>query len=612
MEAIEDHALIGNGRTAALVSRRGSVDWLCWPRFDSPAVFGGLLDDRAGAWTLRPAGRFESGRRYLPGTNVLETRFLTAGGRLTVTDLMPVASEEEKRRQLLPNHELLRVATCDAGAVDLEMVLEPRPMFGAERPRLRRAGELGVRMTCPSGLLLLRSELPLEVDSEGHRVRARVRLSEGDTAASSLTFAADEPVVVPPLGIAARETVARTCRWWRAWASSLRYDGPWRDSVLRSALALKLMGYAPSGAIVAAPTTSLPEAEGGELNWDYRYCWLRDAALTTRALYGLGCTEEAEGFVGWLLHSTRLSRPDLRILYDVYGRSPPRERTLALEGYRHARPVRVGNAAVEQLQLDVHGEVIDAATQLVRRGGRLDREVQRTLIAWGNHVCRGWNRADEGIWEPRTGRAHHTHSRVLCWVALDRLLALNAAGHLPGAPVEQLERNRDQIRAQVQERAWNPRLGSYVDRLDGDEVDASLLMMAWYGFEPAGSERMCATWERIRQELGAPGGLLYRYRTDPPGAEGAFGICSFWGVDYLARCSPDPAPACERFEALCGRANDVGLFGEEIDPTDGRPLGNFPQAFTHVGLINAALTLSERLRSRLHVGTSLAAPGDRP
>ncbi len=296
--------------------------------------------------------------------------------------------------------------------------------------------------------------------------------------------------------------------------------------------------------------------------------------------------------MSWLLHSTRLTQPALRILYDVHGNVPAPERTLPrLSGHGGSRPVRTGNAAAEQLQLDVYGEVIDATTQLVRRGGSLDGDTRRMLTRLGDYVCRNWARPDEGIWEPRSGKRHNTHSRVLCWTALDRLVELHEKGHLAGAPADRYARARETIRADVEQRAWSPALESYVAVLDGDELDASTLLLAWYGFEKATSGRMRKTYARLREHLGAAGGLLYRYRTGESPGEGAFGICSFWGAEHLAL-----AGACEEarqlLERLCGYANDVGLLAEEIDPATGQGLGNFPQAFTHVGLINAALTLS--------------------
>jgi GH15 family glucan-1,4-alpha-glucosidase len=416
--------------------------------------------------------------------------------------------------------------------------------------------------------------------------------------------------VFPPLGQRTREAILRSVAWWKHWASRLKYNGPGREAVIRSALVLRLLFYGPSGAIVAAPTTSLPERVGGNLNWDYRYCWLRDASLTVRALFGLGCEEEAESFVSWLLHSTRLTRPELRILYDIYGNMPQSERTLDhLAGYRSSRPVRIGNAAVGQLQLDVYGEVIDAVTQFVCTNGTLDRETSNMICAFGDYVCRNWQKPDEGIWEPRSGRAHNTHSRVLCWTALDRLLGLHAHGHLPQAPVREFQKNREAIRREVEERAWNPKLESYVARLGGDELDASLLLLPWYGFDQASSYRMRQTYARIRERLGTSGGLLYRYRTGESPGEGAFGICSFWGAEFLALGGGSAKEAEDLFHQLLGYANDLGLFAEEIDPGTGDAVGNFPQAFTHVGLINAALSLAKRLEGEKPLDRHIPAKG---
>lgn len=606
MEAIRDHALIGDCRSAALISRRGAVDWLCWPRFDSPSVFGALLDDGAGHWTWHPTAPFEGTQRYVEGTNVLETDFVTAGGRVVLTDLMPVASEEEKHRVLVADHELLRVARCVEGEVELAMLLVARPGHGLRRPRLRDAGRLGVRIETDQGMMMLRGDVPLSLAADG--VHARVTLRRGEAVHASLTLADEWPAILPPLGAWSREAIERSVRWWRSWLSQLTYDGPARGAVERSALVLKLLVFAPSGAVVAAPTTSLPERVGGDLNWDYRFCWLRDASLTVRALFGLGFSQEAETFVSWLLHSTRLSQPQLRILYDVYGNVPREERELSeLSGYFGSRPVRIGNAATDQVQLDVYGEVIDAVAQFVRRGGLLDRETERMLAAFGEYVCRHWQEPDEGIWEPRSGRQHHTHSRLLCWVALDNLLTLHAQGHLRRAPAELFAKNRALLREEIQARAWSPRSRSYVAQLDGESVDASTLLLAWYGFEAASSERMRLTYERIRERLGAGNGLLYRYRLAESPEEGAFGICSFWGAEYLALGGGTVEQARSLFESLCGQANGVGLFAEEIDPATGDAIGNFPQAFTHVGLINTALSISRRLE-----GEEPRAPGRPP
>ena len=601
--AIGDYAVIGDCRSAALVGRDGSVDWLCWPRFDSPSVFGALLDPSGGRWRIAPAGSSRTERRYLENTNVLETRFDTGSGVLVLTDLMPVASEHEKREFLLPEREILRLIRCERGEVEVEWSFDPRPGYGLRRLRLRSSGQLGVRAETGDGLLALRTDLPFELGTGG-KIEGRVRLTAGDVRHASLTFATEGPAVLPPLGEWSRAALARPVEWWRGWAAAARYDGPCREMVIRSALALKLMVYAPSGAVIAAPTTSLPERIGGPLNWDYRFCWLRDASLTVRALVGLGYVDEAHAFVNWLLHATRLTQPELRVLYDVHGNMPPKERVLdRLRGYQDSRPVRIGNLAAGQRQLDVYGEVIDAVVHFLQAGGTLDRETERVLRSWGKYVCRNWEQPDEGIWEPRTGRAHHTHSRVLCWTALDRLLQLHAKEHIRWAPAEMFRKNRDLLRREIETRAWNPSLDSYVAELDGDRVDSTLLLLAWYEFEPAASDRMRGTYQRVREQLTAGDGLLYRYQRqsepekkgDPtsPG-EGAFGISSFWGVEYLALGGGSVDQARELLERLCGYANDVGLFAEEIDPDTGAALGNFPQAFTHVGLINAALSIARR------------------
>lgn len=610
MEAIHDHGIIGDCRSAALVSRRGTIDWLCWPRFDSPSIFGALLDDGAGHWSLRPTTPFSSSQRYLEGTNILQTRFETAGGMLVVTDLMPVVSEEEKDRALLAEHEILRMAHCEQGEVEIETVLRPRPGYGLQVPRLEDGGRLGVRIHTDQGLMIVRGDLPLSIAAEGE-VRGRGTLRTGETAQFSLVFARDAPAVLAPLGDWSQVAVERSAHWWRSWLSKIDYEGPEREAVERSALALKLLVFAPSGAVVAAPTTSLPERVGGDLNWDYRYCWLRDASLTVRALFGLGFDAEAEAFVSWLLHSTRLTRPELRILYDVYGNMVKSEREIReLRGHLGSRPVRIGNAAADQVQLDVYGEVIDAVSNFVRRGGRLDRETQQMLAAFGEYICRHWQEPDEGIWEPRSGRRHHTHSLALCWVALDELLALHVGGHLLDIPVDLFAKNRELIRDAVRERGWNPRIRSYAAHLDGERVDASLLLLPWYGFESASSERMRLTWARIREELGAGDGLLYRYRSRESPGEAAFGICSFWAVEYLAMGGGGIEEAQSLFETLCGYANEVGLYAEEIDPVTKEAVGNFPQAFTHVGLINAALSLSRRLQGEAPRGQGFPIEGE--
>lgn len=607
---IGHYALIGDCRGAGLVSRDGSLDWLCLPRYDSPSIFAALLDTRAGGrFRIRPRGEFRSERRYLPDSNVLETTFRTEHGVAVLLDLMPVATEQQKRTDLTPDHELLRVMVGVEGEVELDLLYDPRPQYGRVRPVLRRHGRLGLWCEAAGAALILQSELPLEPAHDGRGAHGVARIRAGERRYLSLTYSEEAPAVIPPLGEAAHGRLERSVRWWQEWAGRSRYRGPYRDAVVRSALVLKLMAYAPSGAIVAAPTTSLPEQIGGVRNWDYRYCWLRDASFTLRALSELGFDEEAVAFLAWVLHATRLTWPELQVLYDVFGEAKLPERTLPhLEGYARSGPVRIGNDAHNQLQLDVYGEVIDAAARFARRGGRLDRDTSRMLGGIGRTVCRRWREPDEGIWEGRSGRFHHTHSKVLCWVALDRLITMHDEGHLR-LPVDRLRRQRDAIRAEVEARGYNAALQSYTRTFDGDEMDASLLLLPLYGYIDAAHPRMRSTVARIHEKLSRDG-LIYRYetRTDdglPPG-EGAFGICSFWAVECVA-AGGDVDGATRTFERLLGYANDVGLFAEEIDPATGAALGNFPQAFTHVGLINAALTLA--MHRGQHTPATRGQPG---
>lgn len=595
---IGEYAIIGDCRSAALISRSGSIDWLCWPRFDSPSLFAALLDaEKGGRFAISPRAPFSAERRYLPNTNILETTFRTATGVVRLIDLMPIVSEAGKRERLWANHQILRVVECLEGEVEIAVACAPRPNYAQTIPRLRDRGRLGFYFEDRGRALILCSEIPLALSANNADVSGSTVLRRGERHRLSLVFADREPAFIPPLGAEADYRLETTQRWWEAWAQRCRYHGPNRDAVVRSALALKLMCYAPSGAVVAAPTTSLPEWIGGVRNWDYRYCWLRDTSLTLRVLYDLGFSEEAEAFMSWLLHATRITWPELNILYDVHGEPRLPERSLDhLAGYRGSRPVRVGNDAQNQLQLDVYGEVVDAAYQFVRRGGRLDRTATHMLVEFGKTVCRRWHEPDEGIWEVRGGRRHHTYSKAMCWVALDRLLQLHADGHVR-VPEAHFKAERAAIRTEIEQRGWNERLGSYASVFDGEQLDASLLLLIRYGYVDPDSERARGTSRRIQERLGR-NGLLYRYLDADdglPGGEAAFGICSFWAVDCQA-LQGDLDGAQAAFERLLQYANDVGLYAEEIDPENGTALGNFPQAFTHVGLIDAALTI-ERLRS---------------
>ena len=598
--------MIGDCRAAALVSRHGSIDWLCWPRFDSPPVFAALLDqhrDCAGYWSISPTSAAECKHAYLPDSNVLKTYFTSAAGSATLTDLMPVASEAHKGRNLTPDHELLRQLVCTEGEMQITVDFQPRAGFESKPLPLRNTG-WGLRMDVGRGAYWLRSAVPLNVTQDG--AHTTIRVKRGDVLQFSFTYSEESPAVLPALGERVRAAIDRSVIWWQQWAAQAKYEGPYRDAVVRSALALKLLAYAPSGAVVAAATTSLPERIGDTLNWDYRYCWLRDASLTVRGLLGLGYMDEAEAFLSWLLHATRLTQPELRVLYTVFGAMAPREKEIQrLSGYLGSRPVRVGNGARHQLQLDVYGEVIDASAQYAQHIQRFDRSSQKALIGMGKYVAEHWDQPDEGIWEPRSGRENKTFSRLLCWTALDRLLALDEKKMVSGVPRAEFTRERERIRQQIELRAWNAKLQSYVSTLGGDDLDAALLRIPWYGFEEAGSERMRSTYRAIHRTLGAGDGLLYRYHREPP--EGAFGICGFWAVEHLALGGGSLEDAHSLFDHLLRYGNGLGLFAEEIDPVSGEALGNFPQAFTHVGLISAALTLEEKERGKAHPAVKTGA-----
>jgi GH15 family glucan-1,4-alpha-glucosidase len=583
--SLADYAIIGDGRSAALVSRTGSIDWLCWPRFDSPSVFGALLDARrGGCFWVRPTGSFEVSRRYRPDTAVLETTFVTPRGVARLLDLMPMAAEE--------HHEVLRIVECMEGEVELDVMCEPRPSYG--RHGVRVIDRFGHALHLDGGdqTMILNADVPLApLDGDG-RVGWRGRLRRGERHDFSLSFVFDEPGRSRLLGAHAERRARDTERWWHEWVAGLTYDGEFRDAVVRSAITLRLLIYMPTGAVVAAPTTSLPEWPGGTRNWDYRLCWIRDTSLTVQALRDLGCHEELAAFVSWVVQTTSGEPRDLHVVYDVNGRPCDEERELThLEGYRGSRPVRVGNAAGQQLQLDIYGEVVDAVHELVLGGHDLDRPTATLLVALGQTVCQRWQEPDEGIWEIRSGRRHHTYSKMMCWLVLDRLAHLHALGHLQ-LPIDEIVATRDEIRRCVEDQGYNGALRSYTTELGGDDVDASLLLMLRYGFHPPTHPRARSTFALVERRLSA-GPLLYRYRDFDDGIdeeEGAFGTCGFWAVEVLAQQGEWQA-ATERFERLLAFGNDVGLFPEEIDPDTGTPLGNFPQAFTHVGLLDAALAL---------------------
>ncbi|UQA91289.1 glycoside hydrolase family 15 protein [Streptomyces halobius] len=596
---IADYGMLADGSSAALVDRRGSIDWMCVPRFDSPALFARLLDPDAGHWSITPTGRFDVTRRYLPGTLVIETTFTTATGAAHLRDALAV-SEGQRGHELgmSPPHELLREVEGLRGEVEFDVDLVPRPEYGLVRPLLRLT-DGGARTFGGPNQIAVRSPVPLEAGDAC--ARARLRVAAGQRLGFSLVWA--PPEVAPPEPTAPERVTARitdTVEAWRSWEGEHDiYQGPHHDLVLLSSRVLKGLTYRPTGAIVASPTTSLPETVGGERNWDYRYAWIRDASLTLEALYHGSCPDEAADFVSFMTSSAGGSAgadSSLQIMYGVGGEHDLSERELPhLRGWLDSRPVRVGNAAWAQTQLDVYGELLNALHLYRERLGELHPEIQRFAAELADTAARRWTKPDVGMWEMRGTPRHHLSSKVLCWVALDRAvkLAPRLGRH---ARTGAWAAERDRIRAAVLERGWSERRRAYTQAFDSDELDAAALLMPLYGFLPATDERMYATIEAIAQEL-TEDGLVLRYRVTGDrsidglmGKEGTFALCSFWLASTLAQAGqPDRAKAL--FDRVAGFANDLGLLAEEIDPRSGELFGNFPQAFSHIGLINAAAAI---------------------
>jgi GH15 family glucan-1,4-alpha-glucosidase len=593
---IRDYAAIGDGRTAALVGRDGAIDWLCLPDLDSPSVFAALLDaERGGSFQLTPSSPFDVERRYRPDTNVLETTFATAEGRVRVTDAMPLPGAG-----LPPGRELLRRVEGLAGEVPMRWRVEPRFGYGARRTRIDR--RIGVpRATAGSTALAVQVWDAGEPSCAEHSISGEFTTAPGSRALLVLSASHTEPLVLTSQA-EAEERLDRTASFWRRWAESRAYEGPWREAVIRSALVLKLLVYAPSGAIAAAPTTSLPEEIGGERNWDYRFSWLRDAFFTLDAFLALGCPSEADAYLTWLLHASQLTHPRLRVLYALGGGARTPERKLDFAGYHRSRPVRAGNAAGAQLQLDVYGELLQldvygellqTAWRYVESGHELDRETGRRLAAIADEVCRLWDQPDSGIWEVRSEPRHFTQSKQMCWVALDRALRLAEAGHAPTGGVARWRAAGVEIHAFVESRCWSEELRTYVRHPGTTELDASLLFSILIGYRPSAEHRLDGTLDAVIREL-RDGPLLDRYRGEDGlrGREGAFLACSFWLVEALARRGR-LGEAAELMEELLALANDVGLYAEEIDAASGEFIGNFPQGLVHLALVNAAVACAE-------------------
>ncbi|WP_344001250.1 glycoside hydrolase family 15 protein [Streptomyces thermocarboxydovorans] len=588
---LRDYAVIGDGRCVALIARDGAVDWLAWPDLDSPTLFAAVLDHaRGGRFLLRPEGSYTASRRYLPGTNVLETTFTTTDGTVRVTDALTLPDTSS----LAPARELVRRIEGLAGSVPMRWSVQPRFGYGSRAPHLTYRAGVHVVTSGPEAVAVCAWNAG-EPQPDPDAVVSRFRADVGTRAVLALSYAHREPLVLPTRADC-EARLDRTIATWRQWAGSRTYAGPWREAVLRSALALKLLVFAPSGAVAAAATCSLPEELGGERNWDYRFSWIRDSAFTLNAFLKLACAPEATGYFWWLMHASQLTHPRLRVLYRLDGGARAPEKTLALSGYRGSTPVRIGNAAADQLQLDTYGELLQTAWLYTTAGHRLDADIARRLAQTADFVCSTWQQPDTGIWEVRSAPGHFTQSKMMCWVALDRALDLAERRLIPDRRASRWRRERQAIAEFIDDRCFSLRLNSYVRSADSDELDAGLLLGLLHGYRSPGDPRMRGTVAAIQQAL-QNGPYVSRYlgADGVTGSEGAFLACSFWLAEALALCGRADEAAV-LMDQLVALANDVGLYSEEIDPTTGEFLGNLPQGLSHLALISAACAIGEATR----------------
>jgi GH15 family glucan-1,4-alpha-glucosidase len=594
---IEDHGIIGDLHTVALVGKNGTIDWCCIPSFDAPSIFGALLDaEKGGFFRIAPLETPEMALKqyYLPETNILITRFFTLEGVGEITDFMPI----EPAKETTTRHRIIRAVRVVRGSMTFELTCRPAFNYARDEHSVHLS-ERGVTFRSTDLSLGLFSSVPLEEDSH-NGVHATFTLQQDQRAYFLLESAGDQASEPPRLSPEEyQQILLDTKTYWRTWLSQCRYQGRWREMVQRSALALKLLTYAPTGAIVAAPTTSLPESMGGERNWDYRYTWLRDSALTIHSLLLLGFHEEAEAFGGWLRARAAELTEDgsLQTMYTIHGGHDMTEITLDhLDGYRHSRPVRIGNGAYQQLQLDITGEFLDGIYVYLSKRG-IYYEGWHYILRLVNWLNKNWQTMDEGIWEVRGGRRAFVHSRVMCWVAFDRAVRMAQEQGLP-APLDEWRTTRDAIYQEIMEQGWSEEQQSFVQSYGSDAVDASALLISLTGFTAEADPRIVRTIERIQREL-MHEPHVYRYRVDTAaddglaGVEGTFSICSFWLVEALTRAGK-LEEARQNLEQMLTYANHLGLYSEEVGPL-GEAFGNFPQAFTHLALISACHALDQAL-----------------
>jgi GH15 family glucan-1,4-alpha-glucosidase len=598
---IARHGLIGDLRTCALVGSEGTIDWFCAPRFDSPSVFGSLLDpDEGGSWRLEPLdGDVTTSQFYFPDSNILVTRFMTEQGVAEVHDFMPVLAPHD------PDHRqrLVRRVTAVRGSTRLRMTLEARPDYGRADAKTSRVDQ-GVLITGGDVRLGLSATCPLDLDDGV--VTAELGLEQGQEALFVLEVLRPDQEVASDDDVDTTDLFDRTAAYWRAWISTSTYAGRWRETVNRSALTLKLLTHEPSGAIIASPTTSLPEAIGGSRNWDYRYVWIRDAAFSLYGLLRLGFTAEAEAFMGWL--SQRMGEHDdtgteadedlgpLRVLYDIDGHVPEEVELDHLSGYRDSRPVRVGNGAVAQLQLDIYGELIDSVYLFNKYGSGISADAWKDLTRALEWLLDNWDRPDAGMWEIRDDPRHHTTSLLMCWVAIERMMRMARQRGLPGELARWAE-TRDAIWHRIMDEHWDPEVGAFVQHAGADTLDAGVLLMPMVKFIAPTDPRFLSTLAEIERRL-VSDSLVFRYEVDASpdgvdGREGTFSLCSFWYVEALTRVGR-LEEARLALEKMFTYANHLGLYAEQVGLA-GDQLGNFPQAFTHLSLISAALNLDREL-----------------
>jgi GH15 family glucan-1,4-alpha-glucosidase len=599
---IEDYGLIGDTHTAALVGRDGSIDWMCLPRFDSAACFAHLLGDSDhGYWRIAPAASPQTGegapllatrRQYVADSLVLETEFDLPAGRVRLTDCMPLREETPS---------IVRLVECLSGTVDMRMDLEIRFGYGSVVPWVRRIDGQLVAIAGPDGLALWTTA---EVHGKDMRSVSEFHLREGQQVPFVLTYFPSHGEVARP--VAAQYAIEETTRWWQEWADLTSFEPHrWRDAVVRSLITLKALTYEPTGGIIAAPTTSLPETLGGERNWDYRYCWLRDATLTLSSLMAAGYRDEAAEWRDWLLRAAAGDPSELQIMYGVAGERDLKEDVVSwLPGYEGSKPVRIGNAASDQYQLDVYGEVLGALHEARRTGLEPAGPAWDLELVLMDFIETGWKEPDDGIWEVRGPRRHFTHSKVEAWVAVDRAIHDVEDFGLEG-PVEKWKSLRHEIRAQVCEKGFDPERNTFTQYYGSKELDASVLMIPLVGFLPAKDPRVIGTVEAISRELMVDG-FVARYDSERSehvdgltGREGAFLPCSFWMVDDLHLIGRHD-DAVELFERLLALSNDLGLLSEEYDPVAKRLVGNFPQAFSHVSMVNSTVGLLGKTHGFTH------------